>query len=227
MALTFLRKQLVSETRQTHIARGIAFVLISSIVFAPAVQASSKYLAFAFPIVQIMWARTVGHTLWMIAVFWRSHGLSMFKTRQPGLQFARSCLLTACSLFWLLAIPNVALASAGVIMFTTPMFVALLSVPMLGERVGIHRTSAIVIGFIGVVVVLRPWSHEVVWEMLLVLLAAVSYAVYQILTRRVSETDSAATSAAYAVAVGAVIVSILLVESVPRHVPAAVVSLSG
>ena len=179
-------------------------------IFAPLVQASSKYLAFAFPIVQIMWARSAGHTLWMVAVFWRSHGVSMFRTHHPGIQLARSCSLTACSALWLLAIPSVSLASAGVIMFTTPMFVALLSASTLGERVGAHRWFAVVLGFIGVVVVLRPWTQDVVWEMLLVLLAAISYAVYQLLTRRVSQSDSAATSAVYAVAVGAVIVTAIL-----------------
>jgi drug/metabolite transporter (DMT)-like permease len=200
----------MADPRPDRIAVGITFVLLSSVLFAPLVQASSKYLVLAFPLVQVMWVRTVGHTLWMIIVFWRSHGTAMFKSNSPGLQFTRSCLLAACSLAWLMAIPHVPLASAGVIMFTTPMFVALLSAPMLSERVGIHRSIAIVLGFIGVVVVLRPWSHEVVWEMLLVLLAAISYAVYQILTRRVAERDNAATSAVYAVAVGAVIVSAFL-----------------
>ena len=95
-------------------------------------------------------------------------------------------------------------------MFTTPMFVALLSVPMLSERVGIHRWAAILLGFAGVVVVLRPWSHDFVWEMLWTLLAAFFYAVYQILTRRAAASDSAATSAVYAVAVSAVIVSLLM-----------------
>jgi drug/metabolite transporter (DMT)-like permease len=134
----------------------------------------------------------------------------MFRSNNPGLQLARSLLLAGCSFAWLSAIPHVPLASAGVIMFTTPMFVAILSVPMLSERVGLHRSSAVVLGFVGVVVVLRPWAHEVVWEMLLVLLAALFYALYQILTRRVAETDSAATSSVYAAAVGAVIVSAVM-----------------
>ena len=157
-----------------------------------------------------MWARSAGHTLWMVAVFWRSHGVSMFEliTREYNSRGrAPSQLVLRCG-YW--RFPNVSLASAGVIMFTTPMFVALLSASTLGERVGAHRWIAIVLGFIGVVVVLRPWTQDVVWEMLLVLLAAISYAVYQLLTRRVSQSDSAATSAVYAVAVGAVIVTAIL-----------------
>lgn len=193
-----------------RVALAIGFVLLSSIVFAPLVQASSKYLALTFPILQILWMRSVGHTAWMIAVFWRSHGLAMFRSNRPGLQLARSTLMALCSFTWLLAIPHVPLASAGVIMFTTPMFVALLAAPMLAERVGVHRAAAIVLGFAGVVVVLRPWAHEVVWEMLWTLVAAFSYAVYQILTRRVAESDSAATSAVYAVAVSAIVVSLFM-----------------
>ena len=199
-----------AKPRRNRILMAIIYVLISSVLFAPMVQASSKYLAFVFPIIQILWVRTAGHTLWMIAVFWRSHGARMFRTERPGLQFARSSMLALCSFAWLAAIPHVSLASAGVIMFTTPMFVALLSLPMLSERVGVHRSVAIVLGFVGVVVVLQPWEHAVVWEMLLVLVAALCYAIYQLLTRQVAAYDSAATSAVYAVAVGALIVSFFL-----------------
>lgn len=199
-----------TDTHPDRIALGIVFVLVSSVLFAPLVQASSKYLAVAFPVIQILWVRSVGHTAWMIAVFWRSHGLAMFRSHRPRVQFARSTLLAVCSFAWLSAIPHVPLASAGVIMFTTPMFVALLSAPMLSERVGWHRSAAIIIGFVGVLIVLRPFDHQVVWEMLLVLLAALCYAVYQILTRQVSAHDNAATSAVYAVAVGAVVVSIVM-----------------
>ena len=193
--------------RRESVVAGIAFVLLSSVVFAPVVQACSKYLLLAFPLVQVMWVRSAGHALWMVVIFWPTHGLGMFKTKRPGLQFARSVLLSGCSLAWLLAIPHVQLASAAAIMFTTPMFVALLSIPMLGERVGLHRSSAIAIGFIGVLVVIRPGSGEMVPEMLMIVFAALMYALYQILTRKVSVDDSAATSAVYAVATGAVCVS--------------------
>ena len=196
--------------QRDRILTAIIYVLVSSVLFAPVVQAAGKYLAFAFPVIQILWLRTAGHTLWMIAAFWRSHGTTMFRTKRPGLQFARSSMLALCSFAWLTAIPHVPLASAGVIMFTTPMFVALLSLPMLAERVGIHRSVAIVLGFVGVVVVLQPWEHAVVWEMLLVLVAAFCYAIYQLLTRQVAAYDDAATSAVYAVAVGAVVVSFIL-----------------
>ncbi|MEM7404753.1 MAG: DMT family transporter [Pseudomonadota bacterium] len=199
-----------TSARTDRISRGIAFVLISSVLLAPLVQASSKYLSYAFPVLQILWVRCVGHTAWMIVVFWRSHGLAMFHSNRPRMQFARSTLLAVCSLTWLMAIPDVPLASAGVIMFTTPMFVALLSAPMLSERVGRHRGAAIIAGFAGVLIVLRPWHHQVVWEMLLIVVAAFCYAVYQVLTRQVSAHDSAATSAVYAVAVGAVVVSLFM-----------------
>lgn len=202
-----------SVGRSERIALAIAFVLLSSVVFAPMVQASSKYLTAAFPIVQILWVRTVGHTLWMVAIFWRSHGLSMFKSRRPGIQFARSSLLAACSFAWLLAIPHVPLAAAASVMFTTPMFVALLSVPMLGERVGRHRIGAIVLGFIGVLIIIQPGTQGLRGEMALIILAAFCYAVYQILTRKVSTQDSAATSAVYTIAVGAIIASF----AVPFH----------
>jgi drug/metabolite transporter (DMT)-like permease len=193
--------------RRESVVTGIAFVLLSSLVFAPVVQACSKYLLLAFPVVQVMWVRSAGHALWMVVIFWRSHGLGMFKTKRPGLQFARSVLLSGCSIVWLLAIPHVQLASAAAIMFTTPMFVALLSIPMLGERVGMHRFGAIGLGFVGVLLVIRPAAGEMVPEMLYIVSAALMYAVYQILTRKVSVDDSAATSAVYAVAVGAVCAS--------------------
>ncbi|MBT6274780.1 MAG: EamA family transporter, partial [Chromatiales bacterium] len=161
--------------RRESVVAGIAFVLLSSVVFAPVVQACSKYLLLAFPIVQVMWVRSAGHALWMVVIFWPSHGLGMFKTKRPGLQFARSVLLSGCSFVWLLAIPHVQLASAAAIMFTTPMFVALLSIPMLGERVGMHRFSAIALGFVGVLIVIRPGTGEMVPEMLFIVSAALMY----------------------------------------------------
>jgi drug/metabolite transporter (DMT)-like permease len=196
--------------RRESVVAGIAFVLLSSLVFAPVVQACSKYLLVAFPLVQVMWVRSTGHAAWMVVIFWRSHGLGMFKTKRPGLQFARSILLSGCSLVWLMAIPHVQLASAAAIMFTTPMFVALLSIPMLGERVGKHRFGAIALGFVGVLIVIRPGAGEMAPEMLLIVLGALMYAVYQILTRKVSVDDSAATSAVYAAAAAAICTSFFI-----------------
>lgn len=189
---------------------GILFVCLSSFLFAPLVQASSKYLALAFPVLQILWVRMVGQTLWMLAIFWRSHGLSIFRTKHPVIQITRSLLMLGCTGAWLFAIPKVPLATAAAIMFTTPIFVAMLSVPMLGERVGVHRGAAIGAGFLGAIIMIRPGEAGVPVELLLVVLAAFWYAIYQILTRKVAAEDGAATSALYAVLVGAVVATIVV-----------------
>jgi len=201
----------LTEPNQSRLVTiGIVSILLSAVVFAPLSQTATKYLSSEFPIVQIMFFRALGQTLWMLLFFMPKHGVSMFRSNKPKLQIARSVLLFVSGIFWIAAVAKLPLATASAINFTAPMMVVILSVPLLGERVGIHRWTAVVIGFIGALVVIRPGTGAVPPEIGLLLIAAFLFAVYQILTRKVAGADSEATTSIYTVLAALFVTPLLL-----------------
>jgi len=188
----------------------IGFVLLSTLIFGPLVQTGNKLLALAFPIVQLIWVRSVGHMVWMLILFWPKNGWAMFKTRHPAIQLGRSALLLLSSIFWISGIPEVPLALAGVIGFTAPIMVVVLSIPLLGERVGPHRWGAVVGGFIGALVALRPGTAGISLDIWLLFGASLAFALYQILTRMLSDQENRATTQTYTVIIQLVATSLIL-----------------
>ncbi|MBT6275252.1 MAG: DMT family transporter [Chromatiales bacterium] len=196
--------------RVTRITLAITFIVVSSVLFAPLSQTATKFLAGEFPLFQILFFRSLGQTAWMVIFFWHGHGLRMFKAKRPGIQMARSTLLFVSTLLWTSVIAQVPLTTASAINFTAPVMVVLLSIPFLGERVGRHRWSAVIVGFLGAVIIIQPGPDGISMEMLMLLGAAFLFSVYQILTRKVTAIDSAATTSLYTVLV-ALVVSAMVV----------------
>ena len=176
------------------IGLGIIFILLSSVIFAPLTQTATKFLAGDFPVFQIILFRSLGHAFWMLMFFLPQHGLGMFRANRPWLQLARSALLFSSTMLWITAVSAVPLATAGAINFTAPVFVVILSIPMLRERVGLHRWGAVLLGFAGALIVIQPGGAGFQIEFLLRLGAACVFAIYQILTRMGAGADSDATS---------------------------------
>lgn len=196
--------------RMSLVSLGILFIVLSSMVFAPLSQAATKFLSGDFPLFQIVFFRSLGQMIWMLLFFCPRHGLAMFRANRPGMQLARSSLLFASQLCWISAIAFVPLATASAINFTAPVFVVILSIPLLGERVGAHRWSAVLVGFVGALIVIQPGKDGFPVEILLLLAAAFLFALYQILTRKVAAADSEATSSIYTVLVALAISSTLV-----------------
>ena len=168
-------------------------------------QTATKFVAGDFPLMQVMFFRSLGQTIWMLLFFLPSHGMDVFKTKRPVLHFSRSTLMFLSSMLWVAAVATVPLATASAINFTAPIFVVLLSIPMLGERVGLHRWAAVLVGFVGALVIIQPGTSGLRIEFLLLLAAALLFALYQILTRKAAATESQATSSIYTVVVGLVV----------------------
>jgi drug/metabolite transporter (DMT)-like permease len=181
---------------------GILFICLAGLLF-PVMGGFAKILGAEYSSLQVSWARAFGHILFMLAAFLPRFGLGMLRSRRPGLQFLRSCGLFTSNLCHFYAITFIPLAKAAAISLTAPLIVALLAWPMLGERTTPTRVAALALGFAGVLVVIRPGSEVFHWASLFVVLSAASYALYQILTRRVAGIDSAETSAIYSSVVGA------------------------
>jgi len=181
---------------------GIFFMCGSGVLFS-VMNGFAKMLGEAgYDSLQVSWARAFGHILFMLAAFLPRFGLGMLRTRRPGIQFLRSMLLFTSNLSFFFAIVTIPIAKAASISLTAPLVVALLAWPMLGERTTRGRLVALGIGFAGVVIVIRPGTELFQWASLLVVVSASSYALYQILTRRVAGVDSPETSAIYSSTVG-------------------------
>jgi len=190
-----------SAGRADDVLLAIVFIVLSSMLFAPLTQTATKFLAGQFPVFQIILFRSIGHVFWMMLFFLPRHGPAMFRANRPWLHLARSALLFLSTMCWISAIGAVPLATASSINFTAPVFVVILSIPILGERVGLHRWTAVGLGFVGALIVIGPAWGGLQAEFLLLLTAAVLFAVYQILTRIGAASDSDATASFYTVLV--------------------------
>jgi drug/metabolite transporter (DMT)-like permease len=185
----------------------------------PFMNAAVKLLSPHYPAAQITWARFTGHLIFMLLVFLPTHRWALLRSRRPWLQIARSMLMLISNLVFVMAIGSVPLATASAIGFTSPLIVTALSVPLLHEHVGWRRWSAVLVGFGGALLVIRPGGGGLVDPaVLLILLSSLAYALYQIATRSVSRFDSAATGIIFAALLGSLVMSVAMpfIFVVPR-----------
>jgi drug/metabolite transporter (DMT)-like permease len=195
--------------RPQSVTRALANMVGAAVAFA-ILNAAVKSLRGEIPTIQLVWVRTLGHLLFMVAAFAPRHGLKLFATRHPAFQLVRSCLLLASTAFYFTALGFVGLATAAAISFMTPCLIAVLAGPVLGERVGPRRWGVVVIGFLGVLVGARPGADLVNLASLLVLGSATASALYDLLTRRLVATDPPETTVAYAAVVGAAALAVVM-----------------
>lgn len=199
---------------------GIAFMLFAVTFMFPTMNASVKYLAAeGYPYGQIVWARYFGHLVFMIIAFMPMHGWALFKTEKPMIQGIRSFLLFFCTALYFFAIQHIDLTVAASISFTSPILVTALSVPFLGEKVGFRRWMAVIVGFAGAMIIIRPGGATFHWAMLLVVANTISYAFYQLLTRKLASNDNPETTIALTAVFGAIVATFFLFNGVemPRN----------
>jgi drug/metabolite transporter (DMT)-like permease len=125
-------------------------------------------------------------------------------------QIGRSLLMLVSNMMFVVAIARVPLATASAIGFTSPLIVTALSVPLLHESVGIRRWSAVIVGFAGALLVIRPGAGMHDPAVLLLLLSSAAYALYQIATRWVSFYDDAAVGIVFSALLGSLVMTMAL-----------------
>jgi len=184
-------------------ARGIALMLLCTLCFAT-MDAISKLLIVRYPVSEIMFIRYAFFLVLILALAHRRPLAARLKVRRPWYQVLRAVFLVSDQVLFVLGLAYLALADAHVLVSATPLMVAALSVPLLAERVGRRRWGAIAAGFLGVVIVLQPEGDLFRPAALFPLGAAVLFALYQIMTRVVSRTDSQDATLLYTALVGAV-----------------------
>ncbi len=185
---------------------GIFFMCVATTLF-PIMNGIVQVLSQRYLSEQIIWARTAGHLLIVLALVVPRYGIGVLATKRPAAQIWRSLLLLASTTLFFFAVKDVPLAKAASISFMAPFFVTLLALPMLGERIDPKRLAAVIVGFLGVIVVIRPGSEVFQAAALLIVGSAFCYAVYQILTRKVAGIDRPETSVMYSALIGTVLMS--------------------
>jgi drug/metabolite transporter (DMT)-like permease len=173
--------------------RGVVLILVATFCFA-SMDAMSKVLAETYAITQILWVRALVFTAFAIWVVRRNGVGATLRSARPWLQGLRAVLLVIESGVFVLAFKLLPLADAHAIAAAAPLFVMALSVPLLGEQVGPRRWLAVIAGFIGIMIIVRPGFQEITWPILVPLLGAFLWAFYQILLRLCARTDSSDTT---------------------------------
>jgi drug/metabolite transporter (DMT)-like permease len=187
--------------------RGIAVILAAITLFA-CVDVLSKILGNRMPVALVIWARFVIFVPVALALAWRPGRGIVWRSAYPRLQLLRALILPAQMWLWVSAFAALPLAEVHAIGAAAPLMVTALSVPLLGERVGWRRWGAVLAGFAGVMLIVRPGFAEFRLPMLYVMAGAVCWAFYQIVLKIVGRADSAATTGVWTAVVGSLASSV-------------------
>jgi len=156
----------------------------------------AKFLTADYHPVQIVWTRQLG-LLAGVFLLLALNGPGLLRSHAPVLQTARGLVAVLSALTFVFAISRVPLADAIAVSFVAPFMVTLLGALALRETVGIRRWAAVIVGFAGTLVVIRPGFGVFHPAIFLVLIAAAAFAVRQVLSRHLGRTDRTATTVAY------------------------------
>ena len=190
-------------TAEQHPLRGILLMTAAVLCFA-LLDATSKHLSQTFPVPMLVWARYTFHCLLMLLFLAPSMRWQLVATRHPVKQVVRALLLVCVTGFAMAAFQRLPLAETTALLFITPLIVALLAGPFLGERLRPLHWSISIIGFGGALLIARPGGAFDLAGIVLVLAAAACYSVYQIQTRQLSPTESTLTMLFYTALIGTV-----------------------
>ena len=197
--------------------RGILLMMIAIATFA-VMDTIAKYLSQSYPVGSVVWARYAINLLVLSAFLIARGEVRRVKTARPGTQVVRGLMLGASTLLYFTSLTVLPLAEAAAIGFVLPVFVAILAVPMLGERIDMPRVIAIVVGLSGALIVVRPGTALFTAYALLPVAMALCNAFYQILTRKIAGLEHPLTSLFYGSLIGTLMSTLLLSAGVEMPV---------
>ena len=180
---------------QDNVSLGISLMVVTTFMFST-MDGVSKYLAETNNVFTLVTFRYWFIALIMIisCIFIKNSFVTIIKTKQPYVQFSRGLILSLNNCLVVYTFTLLGLVETHAIIACYPLIVAGLSVPFLGERFGWRRWTAILTGFIGVLIILRPARSVISEGSIFAIIGAIMFAVYLILTRYVSRLDTAVTS---------------------------------
>ncbi|MCW5735866.1 MAG: DMT family transporter [Enhydrobacter sp.] len=187
-----------------RILRAILSTILAMMCFS-VLNATSKTLSTSgYPVIEVIWARYVFAFLFMLAMFLPGSGRKLFSIRRLDTQIVRGLLLFFSSYLFFHGVVYLPLATAAAISLASPIIVTALSARLLGEPVGPRRWAAVVVGFIGALIVVRPGQADFDWHVLLIVASTICSAFYQLFSRRYGQSERPDASATLATIVGTV-----------------------
>jgi drug/metabolite transporter (DMT)-like permease len=181
-------------------------LMCTAVTLFACLDTTAKYLGtrLGVPVPEIVWLRFLGQIFWIAVVLGPPAVPRLLQTKNPTLQLTRSALMAATTLLNFLAVKYLRLDQTLSITFLTPLVVAVLAVPLLGEHVGWHRIAAIAVGFIGILIVVRPGFASVQPAFLFAFGSMLCYSLLMIVTRKLSLFDPPLVTLFYGGVVGAI-----------------------
>lgn len=184
------------KDRQTSRMMGFAYMVVGIAVFTIQ-DMIIKGISGLYPVHEIVFVRSLLALPIIMAIAYFEHGLGGLRSGRISEHAARGAVMFAAYTTYYLAIAALPVATTVAISFSAPLFITILAIPFLGERVGAMQWLALVAGFAGVLIVMGPWHAEVDWAILLPAASAFCYAVAQLLARHIGSTDSGSALAFY------------------------------
>jgi len=188
--------------------RALPLFLLAGLFFST-LDATAKWLVRDHTLFLVVWARYLGQMVIVTPIAWHRGGPAFWRTQHLRMQLARSLCLVVATLCFFGALRFLPLAEASAVTFLAPMFAIVLSMPVLGEKPTRARWLAAIIGFTGILILVRPGSAVFHPATALLVVAALANALYQLLTRRLPN-DTPYTTLFYSALVGTAGLSLLL-----------------
>lgn len=181
-------------------------LMCAAVTLFSCLDATAKYLVSHTQMhtAQVVWLRFVGQALLMAVILGPNALPDLLQTQKLGLQILRSCLMAATTTFNFIAVQYLRLDQTVSIAFLAPLVVAALAGPFLGEWVGWRRMVAILVGFLGILIVVRPGFTDVHWAFGIAFLSMLVYALFMLVTRKLSTFDPPLVTLFYALLVGTI-----------------------
>lgn len=189
--------------------KGIALIIAAVLCFS-IIDATSKTLAHDYPVLQVAWARYFFHFLVFTPPTWWCFRRSLYLTKRPGLHVVRALLLVGVTALLIGGLAYLPLADATALTFVTPLIVTVLSAVVMREKIESHQRAAVGIGFLGVLIIVRPGGELMHWASFLVLGMAFCFAGYHLTTRILNRTEMPVTTLFYTATVGSIVSSVWL-----------------
>jgi len=181
-----------------------ALMVSGSMLFIAAMDGFAKYLTQRYPIIEIAWARHFFHFVMLAPiVLWRYGVAATIRPPQRGLQIRRSLFLLVSTIFFFAGLSNTPIAETLALAMVAPLVVTILAPFLLGEHVGFRRLSAVTIGFLGALFIIKPGTDVFQWTALFGLGSGFVYAFYIIATRRLAGTSPPLITLTFTALVGA------------------------
>lgn len=188
----------IAPPREDRIFTAVMLMMVTFLMFSFMDTTAKLLVTSDIPAMQVAFVRYLVHFLVVVLIYFPRQGRKIFRSSVPKIQMMRATALLCSTVFNFTALYYLPLTVTTAILFAAPLAVCLLSIPVLGEQVGIRRLVAVFVGFIGVVVITQIWNAQFHWAIFLSLGSFVSVSVYFVLTRKIAGSDNNAVTQIYA-----------------------------